>query len=192
MSNQIISDDELVQRYIQGDELALKTLIERHESRIFTSIYLLVKNKYLAEDIFQETFIKVIKALRKGHYEESGKFQPWVMRIAKNLVLDHFRKQARMPQITDTEGNEIMTTLRFADESTEDQIIRSEEETMVKALIQNLPEEQREVLILRHYAGLSFKEISELTGQNVNTALGRMRYALINLRKLIEKNNIML
>ena len=192
MRKPIISDEELIIQYIHGNEACLRTLINRHQSRIFTSIYLLVKDRCLAEDIFQDTFVKVINTLKKGQYEEQGKFVPWVMRIAKNLVLDHFRKTSRLPQITDSEGNDIFDTLDIADENGEDKLVKEEIQEQVKHLIQQLPAEQREVLVLRHYAHLSFKEIAELTNTNVNTALGRMRYALMNMRKMIEKHNIIL
>lgn len=192
MRKPIISDDELIQQYVLGNEMCLKMLINRHKSRIFTSIYLLVKDQYLAEDIFQDTFVKVINTLKKGNYQEEGKFLPWVMRIARNLVIDHFRKVNKLPVISDSEGNDIFSYLCIADENREDEIIREQSHSRVRQLIQQLPEEQKEVLILRHYANLSFKEIAELTGVSINTALGRMRYALTNMRKLIEKYQISL
>jgi RNA polymerase sigma-70 factor (ECF subfamily) len=168
-------------------------LIERHQQKIFTSILLLTKDRVLAEDIFQDTFIKIIQALRKGYYVENGKFLGWALRIAKNLVLDYFRKTARMPKITDSDGEEdLLSSLKFADDNIEESICRTEMDDFVKSLIEKLPDEQKEVLVLRHYGELSFKEIAEITGTNVNTALGRMRYALINLKKMMDKQQIML
>ena len=192
MRTPILSDDELVVQYIEGNEECLKFLINRHKAKIFTSIYLLVKDRYLAEDIFQDTFVKVINTLKRGHYNEEGKFIQWVMRIARNLVIDHFRKSNKLPTVTDSDGNDIFSYLNVYEENREDEIIREQSHERVRELIQHLPEEQKEVLILRHYADMSFKEIAELTGVSINTALGRMRYALNNMRKLIEKHQISL
>ena len=182
---QSISDQDLVNKYVNGHEQSLEELIRRHKSKIYTSIYLLVKDSYLAEDIFQDTFIKVIKTLKAGRYNEEGKFLPWVIRIAHNLVIDHFRKMKRSQIITTVEGLDIFEVLKFYDESMEDKIIRTQTHADLRRLIQQLPSEQKEVLIMRHYAELSFKEISEITGVSINTALGRMRYALSNLRKMM-------
>lgn len=179
------SDQDLVHQYIQGQESCLEELIRRHKSKIFTSIYLLVKDSYLAEDIFQDTFIKVINTLKAGKYNEEGKFLPWVIRIAHNLVIDHFRKEKRTPVVTTVEGFDIFEVLKFYDESTEDRIIREQTHRDLRELIHLLPSEQKEVLIMRHYGELSFKEISDITEVSINTALGRMRYALNNLRKMI-------
>lgn len=192
MRNPIISDEELIVQYINGNEACLKMIINRHKTKIFTAIYLLVKDRCLAEDIFQDTFVKIINTLRKGHYNEEGKFLQWSVRIARNLVLDHFRKVSRMPLLTDTEGNDVFSYLLIAEENAEEKLEKEQMQDKVKLLIQQLPEKQREVLVMRHYANLSFKEIAELTGVSMNTALGRMRYALINMRKLIEKHNITL
>jgi RNA polymerase sigma factor (sigma-70 family) len=192
MRKPIISDEELIAQYLNGNEMCLKMLINRHKSKIFTSIYLLVKDRALAEDIFQDAFVKVINTLRKGSYQEEGKFLQWVIRIARNLVIDHFRKLSKLPTISDTEGNDIFSYISIADENREDEIIREQSHDRVRQLIQQLPEEQKEVLILRHYANLSFKEIADLTGVSINTALGRMRYALTNMRKLILKHQISL
>lgn len=192
MRKPIISDEELIVQYLHGNETCLRMLINRHKSRIFTSIYLLVKDRSLAEDIFQDTFVKVINTLKKGHYQEEGKFLQWVMRIARNLVIDHFRKLSKLPTISDPDGNDVFSSLSFADENREDELMREQTDDRVRQLIQQLPEEQKEVLILRHYANLSFKEIAELTGVSINTALGRMRYALTNMRKLIVKYQISL
>lgn len=179
------SDQDLVHQYIQGQETSLEELIRRHKSKIYTSIYLLVKDSYLAEDIFQDTFIKVINTLKAGKYNEEGKFLPWVIRIAHNLVIDYFRKEKRTPVVTTVEGFDIFEVLKFYDESTEDRIIREQTHRDLRELIHLLPSEQKEVLIMRHYGELSFKEISEITNVSINTALGRMRYALNNLRKMI-------
>ena len=151
-----------------------------------------VKDTNLAEDIFQDTFIKVLHTLRSGTYKEEGKFAPWVMRISYNLCIDHFRRLKRNPTVTNSDGFDIFEVLKFADENAEDRITRKETHHKVRKLVDSLPEEQKEVVILRHYAGLSFKEIADTTGVSINTALGRMRYALINLRKLITENAISL
>ncbi len=185
MNRKLISDEDLVNLYVSGDESGLTELISRHKSKIYTSIYLLVKDSYLAEDIFQDTFIKVINTLKAGKYKEEGKFTPWVMRIAHNLVIDHFRKVKRTPIVTNVEGFDIFEVLGYTEESIEEQLLRAQSHNDLRKLIQMLPEEQKEVLIMRHYADLSFKEIAELTNVSINTALGRMRYALNNLRKLI-------
>lgn len=185
MNRNLISDKDLVHLYVSGDESALAILLSRHKSKIYTSIYLLVKDRYLAEDIFQDTFIKVINTLKSGKYNEEGKFLPWVMRIAHNLVIDHFRKEKRTPTITNQEGFDIFDVIGVSEESTEDKMLRDQSHNELKALIQKLPEEQKEVLIMRNYADLSFKEIADLTGVSINTALGRMRYALNNLRRMM-------
>ena len=182
---QSISDQELVSQYINGHEPSLEELIRRHKSKIYTSIYLLVKDSYLAEDIFQDTFIKVINTLKAGRYNEEGKFLPWVIRIAHNLVIDHFRKIKRTPVVTTGEGFDIFEVIEFNDESAEEKIIREQTYQDLRKFIHHLPSEQKEVLIMRHYGDLSFKEISDITGVSINTALGRMRYALNNLRKMM-------
>ena len=192
MRKPIISDEDLISQYLLGNEMCLKMLINRHKSKIFTSIYLLVKDRALAEDIFQDAFVKVINTLRRGSYQEEGKFLQWVIRIARNLVIDHFRKMSKLPTISDSEGNDVFSSISIADENREDEIMREQSHDRVRQLIQQLPEEQKEVLILRHYANLSFKEIADLTGVSINTALGRMRYALTNMRKLILKHQISL
>ncbi|RYD70050.1 MAG: sigma-70 family RNA polymerase sigma factor [Sphingobacteriales bacterium] len=192
MRKPIICDEELITQYLNGNEPCLKMLINRHKSKIFTSIYLLVKDRSLAEDIFQDTFVKIINTLKKGSYQEEGKFLQWAMRIGRNLVIDHFRKLNKLPVVTDTEGNDILSYISIAEENREDEMIREQSHDRVRQLIQQLPEEQKEVLILRHYANLSFKEIAEITGVSINTALGRMRYALTNMRRLIEKHQISL
>jgi RNA polymerase sigma-70 factor (ECF subfamily) len=182
----------LVASYIKGNEQSLHELILRHQRKVFTSIYLLVKDRELADDLFQETFIKVINTLRSGNYNEEGKFLSWVLRIAHNLVIDHFRGLKRMPMVHDTEEYSIFESLPLEESNIEQRIIQSQIEDKVRQLIEELPADQREVVILRHYADLSFKEISEITGVSINTSLGRMRYALINLRKLIQQHKISL
>ena len=185
MNRKLVSDQELVNLYIHGDESAVGELLTRHKTKIYSSINLLVKDSFLAEDIFQDTFIKVIKTLKGGKYNEEGKFLPWVIRIAHNLVIDHFRKVKRTPVITNSDGFDIFDVIGIADENIEDKMLRAQNHQDLIDFIQFLPEEQKEVLIMRHYADLSFKEIADLTGVSINTALGRMRYALNNLRKMI-------
>ena len=185
MKIQSESDQDLIHQYIAGHESCLEELIRRYKSKIYTSIYLLVKDTYLAEDIFQDTFIKVIHTLKAGKYNEEGKFLPWVMRIAHNLVIDYFRREKRTPVVTNVEGFDIFEVLHFNEESMEDKIVRDQTHTDLKGLIHLLPSDQKEVLIMRHYGELSFKEIADITGVSINTALGRMRYALNNLRKMI-------
>ncbi len=185
MKLQSKSDQDLVYQYINGQESCLEELIHRHKSKIYTSIYLLVKDSYLAEDIFQDTFIKVINTLKAGKYNEEGKFLPWVIRIAHNLVIDYFRKEKRTPMVTNVDGFDIFEVLKFYDESMEDRMVREQTHQDLKALIHLLPSDQKEVLIMRHYGELSFKEIAEITDVSINTALGRMRYALNNLRKMM-------
>ncbi|MBK9638900.1 MAG: sigma-70 family RNA polymerase sigma factor [Bacteroidetes bacterium] len=164
----------------------------RHERKIFTSIYLLVKDRDLANDIFQETFIKVIKTLRSGNYNEEGKFLSWVLRIGHNLVIDHFRSLKRMPMVYDTDEYSVFDTIPLEDTNIEDKMIADQIQTTVRALIEQLPYDQREVVIMRHFANMSFKEIADSTGVSINTSLGRMRYALINLRKLIQEKQLVL
>ncbi len=186
------SDQDLVHQYLEGHESSLEELIRRHKTKIYTSIYLLVKDSYLAEDIFQDAFIKVINTLKAGKYNEEGKFLPWVIRIAHNLVIDHFRKEKRTPVVTTVEGFDIFEVLKFYDESTEDRIIREQTHKDLRELIHLLPPEQKEVLIMRHYGELSFKEIADITDVSINTALGRMRYALNNLRKMMMSKELSL
>ncbi|MCH1473608.1 MAG: sigma-70 family RNA polymerase sigma factor [Bacteroidia bacterium] len=185
MHNSKISDQSLVKQYIQGNESCLEMLIKRHKNRLFTTIILIVKDSYIAEDIFQETFIKIIKNLKAGKYNEEGKFLPWAARIARNMAIDYFRKTKRMPTITDSSGQDVFRTIKIKTENREQQIIRSEKESLVRAAIEKLPAEQRQVLILRHYGDLSFKEIAKMTDVSINTALGRMRYAITNMRKVM-------
>jgi RNA polymerase sigma-70 factor (ECF subfamily) len=185
------SDQELVRQYLNGEQSSIEKLIRKYKDKVYTYILLMVKNEHLAQDIFQETFIKVIKSLHKGKYQESGKFVSWVIRIAHNLIIDHFRKnkQTRFYSNDDYEMD-IFNSKKFSDKTIEDDIVKDQIVNDVKKLIEYLPEEQKEVVLLRHYGGLSFKEIAEQTGVSINTALGRMRYALINLRKLIDDKNL--
>lgn len=181
-----LNDQDLVIQYLNGNELALETLIRKHKTRIYSSIYLLVKDQYLAEDIFQDTFIKVINTLKSRKYNEEGKFLPWVLRIAHNLVIDHFRREKRAPIITSADGTDVLNLIQSHQESAEDVLLRIQTQKDLRAMIHLLPEDQKEVLIMRHYGDLSFKEIAEITGVSINTALGRMRYALSNLRKMMK------
>lgn len=192
MNNVEITDAVLVRNYMDGSEAALSKLITRHQHRIYSFIFSKVFDRDVAEDIFQDTFIKVINTLKKGKYNEEGKFLPWVMRIAHNLVIDHFRKNKRMPKFDNSGDFNIFSILSDSDLNVETQIIKDQIENDVKELIKELPEDQLEVLTMRIYKDMSFKEISERTGVSINTALGRMRYALINLRKIIEKHNLVL
>jgi RNA polymerase sigma-70 factor (ECF subfamily) len=187
---QQISDQELVHLYIQGNEACLEQLLKRHQRSIFSAIYLLVKNRALAEDIFQETFIKIIHTLRLGNYNEEGKFGPWAVRIGRNLTIDYIRKQKRNLTITDSDGNDILSYIQIAEESREDKLIQYQTEQNIKELVKRLPDEQREVLIMRHWGDMSFKDIAEKTGVSINTALGRMRYALSNLRKMMDQQAV--
>jgi RNA polymerase sigma-70 factor (ECF subfamily) len=186
------TDPVLVQNYINGDEKALEILINKHNQRLTSFIYSKVLDREITEDIFQDTFIKVINTLKRGAYNEEGKFLPWVMRIAHNLIIDHFRKNKRMPKFQGSEDFNIFSVLGDDKLDAERQLIKEQIEEDLTLLIAELPEDQKEVLIMRIYKDMSFKEISENTGVSINTALGRMRYALINLRKIIEKNNIVL
>ncbi len=192
MRTQIMSDQELVDQYLAGNELALERLIIRHKDKIYTSIYLMVKDNYLAEDLFQETFIKAIDYLRRGKYTEEGKFAPWVARIAYNLCIDHFRKLKRTPGIVTSEGDDIFRYMKFEETSHEEHVHLEKFETKLKDLIEQLPEEQKEVVILRHFFNFSFKEVSEYTKSPLNTCLGRMRYALTNIRRMMEEQNVVL
>ncbi|MBO2525919.1 MAG: sigma-70 family RNA polymerase sigma factor [Bacteroidales bacterium] len=192
MKSIMLSDSELISLYIGGDESALKTLILRHEEKIFTYILSAVKCRELAEDIFQDTFIKVINTLRSGGYQDEGKFPQWVMRIANNLKIDHFRKAQRLPAYESNGDFDIFDTLGIEDPSVEQKMIQEQVYADIQGLLQYLPEEQREVLEMRIYHDISFKEIAELTNVSINTALGRMRYALINLRKMVEEKKLVL
>ncbi|MEE9348734.1 MAG: sigma-70 family RNA polymerase sigma factor [Flavobacteriaceae bacterium] len=192
MNNKNLQDAVLVSNYIEGDEKALEVLILRHKQRIYSFIYSKILNRDTTEDIFQDTFIKVINTLKKGKYNEEGKFLPWVMRIAHNLMIDFFRKRSRMPKFRNTNEFDIFSVLSDNSLNAETQLINDQIHNDVKNLLVELPNDQREVLVMRLYKDMSFKEIAETTDVSINTALGRMRYALINLRKLIAKKKIIL
>jgi RNA polymerase sigma factor (sigma-70 family) len=187
-----VEDSQLVRQYIQGDEKAIEALINRHNSRLTGFIYSKVGDRELTEDIFQDTFMKVIRTLKRGAYNEEGKFLPWVMRIAHNLVIDHFRKHNRMPMYNSKESYNIFSVMGDEKLNAEKQLIKDQIDSDLVKLIKELPEDQQEVLEMRIFKDMSFKEISDNTGVSINTALGRMRYALINLRKLVEANSIVL
>jgi len=194
MSVQVLNDNELVQLYIDGNEESLAILLNRHKRKIFSSIIIVLKDQQLSEDIFQDTFFKVIQTLKKGQYNEEGKFLPWVIRIARNLIIDHFRRAKKMPPVPvyiNEEGEEVSV---FNTLAAPDDAASSKEMSLFKKNIRNLISElsndQREVVLMRIYYDMSFKEISDFTGVSINTALGRMRYALINLKKMIEEKNI--
>ncbi|HER08598.1 MAG TPA: sigma-70 family RNA polymerase sigma factor [Bacteroides sp.] len=193
MKKSAASDQELVQAYIKGDQSAIEILIHRHRSKVFTYILLTIKNHQLAEDLFQETFIKVIQSLRGGRYRDNGRFLSWVIRIAHNLIIDHFRKEKQMNSVSndDTEVD-LFNSKKLSDDNIEEVIVNSQIRAEIRSLINELPDDQREVVLLRHYGGLSFKEIADQTDVSINTALGRMRYALINLRKLISEKDLTL
>ena len=187
-----LTDEQLIASFKEGNAYAMGVLVSRHKVRIYTSIYVLVKDKYLAEDIFQDLFIKVIETFRAGKYKEENRFVKWAMRIAHNLCVDHFRIINTKPVIRTSEGADIFDVLNFAEPSAEDNIMRAQSNEKIMNLICLLPEDQREIIILRHFADLKFREISNILNCSVNTALGRMRYALLNLRKLIEEKQIAL
>jgi RNA polymerase sigma-70 factor (ECF subfamily) len=183
-------DSELIAQYRNGSDAAFDLLVDRYQSKIYTTIVLIVKDRKVAEDLLQDVFVKVVKTLQSDKYNEEGKFQPWVMRIAHNLSIDYFRKAKRYPTIVMEDGSNLLNSLRFAEESAEDRQIREDSIELVKRLIQELPEAQKEVLIMRHYLDMSFQEIADQTGVSINTALGRMRYALIHLRKKMKYLNV--
>lgn len=192
MKNYQISDQQLIKNYRNGNEACFEMLLKRYKSKVFTTIFLIVNDRYIAEDIFQETFIKVLKTLKSEKYTEEGKYLPWVMTIARNLSIDYFRKTSKMPKMVNSSGEDVFKNLQIFDDSREEQIIQNQNEAKVRELIKLLPKEQQEVLVLRHYGDLSFKEISKITKVSINTALGRMRYALQNLRRMIEEKSLSL
>jgi len=192
MANVVIPDAVLVKDYVGGDEKALSILIKRHQSKIYGFIYSKVTDRDISDDIFQDTFIKVIKTLKSNSYNEEGKFLPWVMRISHNLIVDHFRRNKKMPMYRETEEFSIFSIMTDNSPNIENRIITEQVESDLQRLIEELPDDQKEVLQMRIYQDLSFKEIADLTGVSINTALGRMRYALMNLRKVIDKNKIIL
>ena len=187
-----LTDQQLIHLYVNGDSDAFSTIVLRYKEKIFTSIYLLVKDRYLAEDFFQEVFIKVIDTLRAVKYTDEGKFLPWAMRIAHNMCVDHFRKVKRTPTIKTSDDKDIFEVLNFFEPGADQKMMANQSHDRVRRLVDMLPEDQREVIILRHYSDLSFKEISALTNCSINTALGRMRYGLINLRKMMTEKQITL
>lgn len=187
MIDKRFSDSHLVSLYQNGNEEAFEVLLHRHKSKVYTAIYLIVKDRYTAEDLLQETFVKAINTIRNGKYNEEGKFLPWLSRIAHNLAIDHFRKDKRYPEIVMEDGSRLFNSLEFADESAEDKRVMRETRARLRDCIRELPVEQKQVLIMRHYLHMSFQEIADRTGVSINTALGRMRYALINLRKKMIK-----
>lgn len=193
MNVQKLSDQMLLQNYLQGDRSAISTLIDKHSRRVRDYIRMMVKDNDVADDIFQETFIKVVNTIDEGRYSDNGKFLSWVLRIAHNKVIDYFRAQKQAPSVSESSsGYDILGTMRFAERTVEDQIIAEQIDADIKSLVDLLPDEQREVVLLRYFSGLSFKEIAEQTGVSINTALGRMRYALINLRKMIKEKDVVL
>ena len=187
-----LTDQQLIHLYMEGDANALATIITRYKDKIYTSIYLLVKDRYLTEDIFQDVFIRIIDTLKGGRYTDEGKFLPWAMRIAHNMCVDHFRKVKRTPTIKTSEDRDIFEVLNFSEAGADQKMMNGQSHDRVRKMVDMLPEDQREVIILRHYAELSFKEIAELTQCSINTALGRMRYGLINLRKMMTEKQIAL
>ena len=192
MNIKSLSDAQLVSNYILGEEIALSVLINRHQARLYGFIFSKIQDRDATEDVFQDTFIKVIRTLKRGNYNEQGKFLPWVMRIAHNLVIDYFRKNNRMPKFKNRGDFDIFTVLSDESPNAENKIVENQIADHVRVLLEELPEDQKTVIKMRIYQDMSFKEISENTGVSINTALGRMRYGLINLRKMIDKHNISL
>lgn len=188
MQNQSnLEDGQLLGLYKNGNEEAFEALVTRHKDRVYTTIYLIVKDRYRAEDLMQDTFIKAINTIKRGKYNEEGKFLPWLLRIAHNLAIDNFRKDRRYPTIVMEDGENIFNNLDFAEGTYEDEQVKSDTHKLLKRFIEELPDAQREVLVMRHYMDMSFQEIADSTDVSINTALGRMRYALINLRKKMDK-----
>lgn len=192
MLTKVLQDQELVHCYQQGDERAFEILLHRHKRKVWSHIYLMVRDRPATEDLFQEVFIKVVHTLKAGKYNEEGKFLPWVMRIAHNLVIDHFRRGRKMSLARSREDHDIFATIAQPGHNVEQRMVNGQIDEDVRKLIDHLPEEQREVVIMRTYLGMSFKEIAEHTQVSINTSLGRMRYALINMRKLIAKHQMVL
>ena len=193
MNVQVLSDQVLLNSYISGDKSAISQLIERHSRRVKEYIRMMVKDNDVADDIFQETFIKAVRVIDEGRYTDNGKFLSWILRIAHNQVIDYFRSRKQQKLVTEADaGYNVLGTLRFAEHTVEDDMVSAQISSDVRHLVDMLPDEQREVVMLRYYSGLSFKEIAEQTDVSINTALGRMRYALINLRKMIKEKNLIL
>ena len=193
MNVQVVSDQKLLNCYLSGDRNAISQLIERHSRRVRDYIQMMVKDGDVADDIFQETFIKAVRVIDEGRYTDNGRFLSWILRIAHNQVIDHFRAQKQNRQLNEAEaGYDVLGTLRLAERTVEDESVCEQIASDVRRMVELLPDEQREVVMMRYYSGLSFKEIAEQTGVSINTALGRMRYALINLRKMIKEKNLIL
>lgn len=192
MLSKVLTDIELVHHYVGGNERAFEILLQRHKRKVWSHIYLMVRDREVTEDLFQEAFIKVVHHLKAGKYNEEGKFLPWVMRIAHNLVIDHFRRNKKMPLLRSNDEHDVFATVALPDKNVEDRMVNVQIDEDVRKLIEHLPGEQREVVIMRTYLGMSFKEIAEHTEVSINTALGRMRYALINMRKLIKQHRMQL
>ncbi|WP_308503220.1 sigma-70 family RNA polymerase sigma factor [uncultured Alistipes sp.] len=193
MNVQVLSDQALLNRYLSGDRSAMSQLIERHSRRVRDYINMMVKDRDVADDIFQETFIKAVRVIDEGRYTDNGKFLSWILRIAHNQVIDHFRAQRQDKAVSESDaGFDMLGTLKFAERTVEDSMVSDQIERDVRALVDQLPEEQREVVMMRYFSGLSFKDIAEQTNVSINTALGRMRYALINLRRMIKEKNLIL
>jgi RNA polymerase sigma-70 factor (ECF subfamily) len=193
MNVQVLSDQGLLNSYLSGNQSAISQLIERHSRRVKEYIRMMVKDNDVADDIFQETFIKAVRVIDEGRYTDNGKFLSWILRIAHNQVIDYFRSRKQQKQVNETDaGYNVLGTLRFAEHTIEDEMVSAQISSDVRHLVEMLPDEQREVVMLRYFSGLSFKEIAEQTDVSINTALGRMRYALINLRKMIKEKNIVL
>lgn len=193
MNTRVLSDQALLNNYLSGDRAAISQLIDRHTHRVRDYIRMMVKDNDVADDILQETFIKAVRVIDEGRYADTGKFLSWILRIAHNQVIDHFRSQKNAKTVSESDaGYNMLGTLRFAERTVEDAMISSQIEEDVRRLVDRLPDEQREVVIMRYYSGLSFQEIADQTDVSINTALGRMRYALINLRKMVKENNLIL
>ena len=191
--SEVLNDKELVQRYQNGDVASFELLVDRYQNKVYSYVLMLVKDKQLADDIFQDTFLKIIRTIKAGAYKEEGKFIQFAMRIAHNLIIDYFRKAKRLPMVDPTkEDYDMLDNARFTDPSIEEQIITEQIHDDIRKMVEYLPEEQREVLTMRMYADMSFKEIADATNVSINTALGRMRYALINLRKMVQTKNLQL
>jgi len=192
MLSKVLNDQDLVRLYLEGNEKAFEQLLQRHKRKVWSHIYLLVRDREITEDLFQEVFIKVVHTLKGGKYNEEGKFLPWVMRIAHNLVIDHFRRNKKMPMVRSNDDHDVFATIAQPGKNVEQRMVNLQIDEDVRKLIVHLPEEQREVVVMRTYLGMSFKEIADQTEVSINTALGRMRYALINMRKMIKQNEIVL
>ena len=192
MLTKVLNDQELVRHYLNGQEKAFEILLQRHKRKVWSHIYLMVRDREVTEDLFQEAFIKVVHTLKTGKYNEEGKFLPWVMRIAHNLVIDHFRRNKKMPMVRSNDDHDVFATIAQPGKNMEQSLVNVQVDEDVRKLIEHLPDEQREVVIMRTYLGMSFKEIADHTDVSINTALGRMRYALINMRKMIKKHDMLL